>query len=217
MIAFFLRRYGRRVYAPVKDLITSMGNLYAHAAEVYRKNLSTTSRPFYIARPRFLMIHLCDPHLMCIPSLHVMIVAYTYKKFSEIIRRMGDDKKYASQITELKQGALAISQAVFFVKQHSINCIPAALYAVTSFDAQLFPEKEAEDFIRLLFSPPPQRGDVPVNCRIHPASAPLTKIPFEDQEKIKSHILLLYHRFIEEGKNASSWKAPILKFLGSYI
>ena len=216
MAAFFLRRYGRGVYTPVRDFIMSMGSLYASAAKVYRKNLSTTKRPFYIGRPRFLMIHLCDPHLMCVPSLHVMVVIHAYEKFKEIAKQTGDEIKLAAQILELKLGALAICQAIFFVKQHSINCIPAALYAVTNLDSDIFSAREAEDFIDLLFSPPPERRGAPASCRVHPASAPLTEISKESQAKIKSHILSLYHRFIEEGKTAASWEAPIIKFLQTY-
>ena len=216
MMAFFIRRYGRRAYAPVGKFIESMGNLYAYAAEVYKKNLSTTNRPFYIARPRFLMIHLLDPHLMCIPSLHVMVVIHTYTQFIEIAKKLGEYDKLKPQAIELKQGALAISQAIFFVKQHSINCIPAALYAMTNFRADIFPPEEARLFINLLFSQAPVNEDVPKSCRVHPCASPLTKIADEDQKMIKNHILTLYNRFLEEGKTSESWEEPLIKFLKAY-
>jgi len=216
MVAFFLRRYGRRAYPYVKDLTVSMGSLYEFAAQVYRKNLSTTERPFYIKRPRFFIIHLLDPHLMCIPSLHVMVVIHAFTKFIEIAGKLGDEEKYTEQIKELKQGALAISQAIFFVKQHSINCIPAALYAVTKFNEELFTVKDAEDFINLLFLPPPVSEKIPKNCRIHPSASPLTIIPEDDRKEIKNHIRSLYLRFIEEGKTSASWKEPVLNFLKTY-
>ena len=72
MLTFIFRRYGRKSHKAAKEFILSMGRLYAFASGAYRKNFSTTERPFYIARPRFFLIHLVDPHLMCIPSLHVM-------------------------------------------------------------------------------------------------------------------------------------------------
>jgi len=216
MIAFFLRRYGKRAYTHVRDLTISMGKLYLFASEIYRKNLSTTKRPFYIGRPRFFMIHVTDPHLMCIPSLHVMIVIHAYTVFIDIINKLGDEEKYKEQVIELKQGALAICQAIFFVKQHSINCMPAALYAMTCYNEELFPVKAAEDFISLLFSPAPKNDLLPKNCRIHPAVSPATKINKDDQEKIKSHIRSLYNRFIEEGKTSASWKDPVLNFLRTY-
>jgi len=216
ILSFFIRRYGRRAYVPIRDFIASMGNLYAYAAEIYKKNLSTTKRPFYIKRFRFLVIHLLDPHLMCIPSLHVMVVILTYTKFEEIAKHLGDGEKLSSQIQEMKQGALAISQAIFFVKQHSINCIPAALYAMTVYSPDLFPQKEAEKFISLLFSPASSKENIPGGCRFHPAAAPLTRINASDQVQIKDHILKLYRQFLEEGKTAKIWYEPILKFLQNY-
>jgi len=213
MISFFIRRYNRKAYLPIRDFIYSMGDLYAYAAEVYNKNLSTTKRPFYIKRFRFFIIHLLDPHLFCIPSLHVMIVIHSYLMFSVIAEKIGDKENLKMQAMEMKQGALAISQAILFVKQHSVNCIPAALYAVTCFSPDLFPPEEAESFTDLLFSPAEAKEDVPVKCRVHPGAAPGTRIPREDQMRIKEHIKILYRRFMEEGKKSKIWYEPVLGFL----
>jgi hypothetical protein len=216
MISFFLRRYKRKAYAPIRDFIYSMGRLYAFAAEVYQKNMSTTKRPFYIARPRFFLIHMLDPHLMCIPSLHVMIVIHTYLQFMEVAKKLGEQDKLKEQALELKHGALAISQAILFVKQHSVNCIPAALYAITCFSPELFPPQEAQKFTGLLFSPAPKADEALRKNRVHPSAAPLTIIEEADQAQIKSHILKLYNQFLEEKKNAVSWTEPLLRFLCEY-
>jgi hypothetical protein len=213
MLSFFLRRYGRRAYESAADFIQSIGDLYAYAAEVYSKNLSTTKRPFYIARPRFFLIHLADPHLMCIPSLHVMVAIRAYTMFAEIVKKLGEDEKLKDQILEMKQGALSITQAILFVKQHSVNCIPAALYAMTCFSPDLFPIEEAETFTELLFSPVPRSAKAPKNCRVHPSDAPSTKISEADRAEIKSYILSLYRRFLEEGKTAKFWGEPLVNFL----
>jgi len=216
MLSFFLRRYGRRSFVFVRDFIFSMGKLYAYAAQVYGKNMSTTDRPFYIARPRFFLIHLVDPHLMCIPSLHVMVAIHTYTMFAKIAKAMGDEEVLKEQSAEMKQGALAISAAILYIKQHSVNCIPAALYAMTSYDGDLFPPEEAETFTNLLFSPAPLSETAPKGCKTHPAAAPSTKIDEYGKERIKKHILSLYSRFIEEGKTAKSWEEPLLNFLKTY-
>jgi len=216
MITFFLKRYKRKAYVPMRDFIYSVGNLYAFAADVYKKNMSTTERPFYIARPRFFVIHMMDPHLMCIPSLHVMVVIHTYLQFKETAKKLGDYEKLKEQALELKQGALAISQAILFVKQHSVNCIPAALYAMTCFSPELFPPKEAEAFTNLLFSPAPKACESLRKIKVHPCAAPLTKIEEEDKARIKSHILSLYNRFLKEKEAAQSWEEPLLKFLREY-
>ncbi|MCL2184592.1 MAG: hypothetical protein FWB86_01890 [Treponema sp.] len=216
MVSFFLHNYKRKAYSVVKEIMLSMGNLYAFAAEVYTKHLSTTKRPFYIARPIFLLIHLVDPHLMCIPSLHVMVAIHGYTKFKEISKRLGDEEKLKDQAEIMKRGALAICQAILFVKQHSINCIPAALYAMTCYTPDLFPPEEAAYFTKHLFSPPPEKKDIYKGNRVHPAYAPLTKIKEEDQEQIKNRIMTLYNQFLDEGKTSASWKDPILCFLRSF-
>ena len=196
-----------------------MGRLYKYAAVVYMKNLTTTKRPFYIARPRFFVIHLLDPHLMCIPSLHVMVVIHTYTMFAAIARELGEEEKLKEHILELRQGALAISQAVLFVKQHSVNCIPAALYAMTCYTPALFPPEEAAAFTEQLFSPAPAAESTPAGAdiarkrRMHPSAAPAVKIPPEDQAQIKSHILNQYRQYLAEKKSDELWDEPILKFL----
>jgi hypothetical protein len=224
MISFFLRRYGRKAYLPIKEFIDSMGKLYAYAAIVYNKNHSTTIRPFYITRPLFFVIHLLDPHLMCIPSLHVMVVIHTYTMFAKIAKKMTEKQSDKTteeksiddlneQIEEMKQGALAISQAILYVKQHSVNCIPAALYAMTCYSPDLFPPEEAEDFTEQLFSPAPAAGDTPITCKVHPSASPKTKLPDNDITEIKNHILYLYRRFLKEKETVKSWEDPVVNFL----
>jgi hypothetical protein len=218
MLGFLLRTYGRRAYEAAREFIVSMGRLYAFAAEAYQKNFSTTDRPFYIARPRFLVIHLLDPHLMCVPSLHVMVVVWTYTKFAAILKSFNDTGRYAAQIEEIKQGALAITHAILFVKQHSVNCIAAALYAMTRFDGKMFPPEEAEAFIKLLFWEAPPVGRfrtrrLPANYKVRPWAAPRTKIPAADALIIREHITSLFRRFLEEGKKAEKWEEPLLNFM----
>jgi len=193
-LGFLLRTCGRRALEPARDFLETMGGLYARAAEVYGQNLSTTNRPFYIAHPRFLLIHMADPHLMCIPSLHVMVVIRTYTLFREIFKTLGEEERFVRQANELYRGALAITEAVLYVKQHSVNCIPAAMYAMTNFDPRLFPPDEAERFVADLF----------IEAKI-PAK--------DDADEIRQHILALYCRFLAEGETASDWKTPLLDFL----
>jgi len=216
VVGFFSRRYKRKAYKPVSDFINSTGNLYIFAAQVYTKHLSTTKRPFYISRPRFLMIHILDPHLFCVPSLHVMIVIHTYLMFNIIAKKINCGDELKEQAREMKEGALAISQAILFVKQHSVNCIPAALYAMTCFMPEYFPPKEAEDFTNLLFSPAPAADESLKKLDVHPSTAPSTIIKEEDQTVIKKHILDLYYRFLEEKKTSKSWEAPLINFMKTY-
>jgi hypothetical protein len=210
ILGFLLRRYGRRALEPVKDFLNSMNRLYRFAAEVYSKNMSTTNRPYYISRPRFFLIHLTDPHLMCIPSLHVMVMILSYTRFTKILRSFGDEDLLGDQIGEINRGAALITEAILFVKQHSVNCVSAAMYAMSRFDPSLFPPEEAEVFVSRLF---------PVLKEAGGASVGLPSIPPADGALVREHIITLYRRFMEEGvppadgAYESAWVAPLLRFL----
>jgi len=199
-LGFLLRHCGRKALEPVRNFIESIGQVYAFAAEVYRVNLSTTDRPFYIKRPRFLLIHAVDPHLMCIPSLHVMIVIRTYTLFKEILKAFKLEERFAAQAEELQRGALAITEAVLYIKQHSVNCISAAMYAMSRFDTGLFPPAEAERFASEIF----REGENEEKS--------LSK---EDGDDIRKYILALYRRFLDEGEKSEDWKKPLLDFLSN--
>jgi len=80
------------------------------------------------------------------------------------------------------------------VKQHSVNCIAAAMYAMTRFDGALFPAGEAEAFAAGIFA-----GEA--------------RVPQETQALVRGHILALYRRFLAEGETAPSWEQPLLDFL----
>ncbi|MDR0512257.1 MAG: hypothetical protein LBG93_04045 [Treponema sp.] len=192
-LGFIMRTYGRQADEIAKTFIQTMGSTYEWAAAIYQKHLSTTVRPFYIANPRFLPIHGLDPHLMCIPSLHVMVVIRTYTFFRKAFSQLGGQNTEA-RTEELYRGAIAITEAVLFIKQHSVNCIPAAMYAMTKFDPALFPEAEAERFTSQLFL-----------TEKHPSAA--------DAEEIRRHILVLYRRFAAEGEKTADWRKPLLDFL----
>jgi hypothetical protein len=154
---------------------------------------------------------------MCIPSLHVMIAVYTYKMFGVFASSLGKEGEYREQINEMKHGAAAICHAILFIKQHSINCIPAALYAITCYAPESLPPEEAEAFIALLFTPPsielaPRRRN---RCGAHPCASPSINLPEKDKEAIRSHILGLYRHFISEKEKSKIWYEPILNFLRS--
>ena len=228
MITFLSINYGRRSHAAIFELLVSMGKLYEFAGQIYRKNLSTTDRPFYIARRRFFTIHLLDPHLMCIPSLHVMVVAFAHAKFEAALQSLGGEGRHSVQLEETRQGAQAICRAILFVKQHSVNCIGASLYALTRFDAKLFPAEKAEAFCAALFTETPAalqagtdclraggnraecRSDLCRKCRL---AVPATPPPPPLADEIRAHITASFRRFYAEGITAQKWDEPLLRFL----
>jgi hypothetical protein len=196
MVGFLLTCFGRKATGEAENFITSMGRLYQFASSVYQKNLSTTKRPFH-GTPRFVMIYAADPHLMCIPSLHVMIVIHTYTQFRAIAqraaRKLGKETELTAQIEELYRGALDITEAILYVKQHSVNCVPAALYTMTCFSGELFGEAEARRFASDLFREPlsPEKSDT-----------------------IRAYILWRYDWFLRERRAGEDWRGPLLRFLG---
>ncbi|MFP3042459.1 hypothetical protein LQZ19_11650 [Treponema primitia] len=199
ILGFLLKHYGRRALNPVKDFLNSMNRLYQFSAEVYSKNMSTTRRPYYIARPRFFLIHLTDPHLMCIPSLHVMVMILSYTRFREILRSFGDEEALAGRIDEINSGAALITEAILYVKQHSVNCVAAAMYAMSRFDPAMFPPEEAEIFVSRLFTP---------------LATKLPGLAPEDGVIIRDHIITLYRRFMADSRDSGEpWEAPLIRFL----
>jgi hypothetical protein len=124
-----------------------------------------------------------------------MVVIRTYTKFREIIRGLGDEARFAAQIEEMKKGALAITEAILFVKQHSVNCIAAAMYAMSCFAEDLFPIKEAEDFCSRLFT---------------------QSLPPGDGALIRNHIMGLYREFLSQRPGSKTWDEPLINFLRGY-
>jgi hypothetical protein len=191
--AFLATTFGKDANPHIASFVHGIGELYAFAADVYRRNFSTTSRPFYLGKPGFVSIHLFDPHLMCIPSLHVMVVIMTYTRLRQVLSALGKEKEYTDEIEAARKRALDITESILYVKQHSINCIAAALYAMTRYDATLFPASEACNFTdRLLCNGP---------------------IPADVRSAIKSHILELYRNFLDAGTRSENWEQPLLDFL----
>ncbi|MDR2553061.1 MAG: hypothetical protein LBD31_07860 [Treponema sp.] len=203
---FLCLRYGKRGIALAEEFIGSVTALYRAAFRVYRKNLSTTNRPKYKRGFSFRLIHALDPHLMCIPSLHVMIVLHGYSKFRAYAKAMGEAELLQPLADRIFRGALTIIEAVLYVKQHSVNCVAAAMYALGRFTPPCFTEGDAETFTACLFG----EEDVPAEY------APFYGPPLVEKENIpplREYILGLYRRFGDSA--GEDWTAPLLDFLGN--
>jgi len=204
IVGFLSIYHGKRGRLLAADFIASITRLYTFAFQVYQKNLSTTDRPRYKKGFHFRLIHLTDPHLMCIPSLHVMLMVHSYTIFRHCIRCLGEEEALRSLAGKVFSGALVITEAVLYVKQHSINCIAAALYAMNQFDPALFSGDDAEVFVYGLFG----TKDIPDEY------APFYTgqlVDPKDTAWLREHIISLY-RFFMETKTAD-WTVPLLEFL----
>jgi hypothetical protein len=194
--AFLTEAFGKDADPYIESFIGDIGDLYALAASVYKRNFSTTRRPLYLWKPAFVSIHLFDPHLMCIPSLHVMVVILTYRRMRQILRDLRAENEYDGEIESVRTRAIDITESILYIKQHSINCIAAGLYAMTCFDGQLLPASEAYDFIGRLF----RRG------------GPVSGL---SSAAIRNHILDLYQSFLDSRPERGDWERPLLDFLES--
>jgi hypothetical protein len=190
---FLLEQYGARALPLVREYIDSISALYVAAAGVYRVNLSTTERPRYLGKPQFISVHILDPHLLCIPSLHVMVAARTYTTFRAIVGELGGSERYAGEVAGVYKRAVEIAESVLYVKQHSVNCVSAALYAMGRLDGKLFPESEAGRFIDSLFEN--------------------SAFSLEERAQLRGHIRELWKSFLEEGRGEKDWREPLLRFL----
>ncbi len=145
------RLRGRRALPAMRDYLLMIARLYREASTVYLTCQTTTERPHYY-QGRFALIHASDPHFHCVPSLHVMIVAYNYwwmrRLYGEWNLNRAED---AQDLAWLYEQALSISESVLLVKQHSINCIPAALFMLKALDSSI-PTDEILHFINQLFT-----------------------------------------------------------------
>lgn len=176
-----------------------MANLYKQAGTIYSNTLSTTERPKYFASPRFLIIHIFDPHLLCVPSLHVAIAAGTWAFARKILNSTDMNKLEVEGILdEIYLGARKISESVLYVKQHSINCVTAALYFLMAINEKnFFSEKDAETFIEDLFQ---DAADI---------------FPSDVQE-IQEYMKKMLKGLIKEYKKSEEWQQPVLNWLHSY-
>ncbi|MDR0447271.1 MAG: hypothetical protein LBH07_01235 [Treponema sp.] len=199
--------FGKRGRNLAAGFIASITGLYLFAFEIYRKNLSTTDRPNYKKGRYFRLIHLVDPHLMCIPSLHVMLMVHSYTAFRHFLKLLEKEEDLWQLREKVYRSALMITEAVLYVKQHSINCIGAALYAVHRYDPSLFSVEDAEAFINDLFAQK-EAKDIP------PEYAPFYTYPFIAQEDIpllREHIRGLFRSFLDA--KSADWTIPVLEYL----
>ena len=167
---------------------------YREAADVYRFRLSTTRRPRYY-KGRFLVIRLFDPHYLCVPSLHVMIVVLAYTFYRRAFAELGVTGDEAADLDrELFGGAVKITETVLYIKQHSVNCIPAALYAMSRITPDAVTASEVDAFIDRLF-----------------VDAPLLAEGTDD--RIRASIRDVFGRLTADGRTDADWTPAVRRFL----
>ena len=124
-----------------------------------------------------------------------MIVCYAFLAYAAMFERLGRAGEGEPGRRELYDRALAITDSVLYVKQHSVNCIPAALFEMSCLRPE-FGREEARAFAESLL------------VEIEPAA---------DRDAIVSHIVSTYAGLMDERDRGGEDCARILvRFLDRY-
>lgn len=195
-LGLLIRTLGVKKAVPhLSDFYRCMTKAYKSAAKIYRFRLSTTDRPHYKRRIYFAGVHLLDPHYLCVPSLHITIVCLTYT----FMRKVFEEENYSQEQKDLwnnslYDGAVNIAETVLYVKQHSVNCVSAAIYMMTQIFPTLFSKEEGLAFLDSMFK---NSAD----------------IPQEDKSKVIEYMKSLFLQFLDERKSCSDWSDPVKNWL----
>lgn len=180
--------------------ICFISNLYKNAASIYKFSMSTTPRPNYKESKEFRTIHGWDPHYLCVPSLHVAIASGVYiwykQLFQEMIQQNLISQEEADRRSqEFRREGISIIESVLFVKQHSVNCIPTALYMVS---------RTMEE-----------NGAKAVNFEsyIHDIFAGEDSLSPETKKELQEYFSSLYNKLMEEGTHAEQWQTPVKRWI----
>ena len=197
-LVFLAKKLGKKAVPYYCEFIELITRCYEQAGEFYRFRMSTTKRPKGKKNLQMMFVHLVDPHYLCVPSLHVSIMAlvitYYKKAFAEIGLSQEEQQAYND---ELYAGALEIAETVLYVKQHSVNCISAALYMMCFILKDQFTIQNAVDFINNMF----QKS---------------TDISDKDKKAINEHLNDLFEQLLLEGANEYEWITPLKRWIIRY-
>lgn len=196
---FIIRRFGvKRAIPYCADFLSCLSDAYREASRVYRFKMTTTDRPPPGKNKNLKIIHLLDPHFLCVPSLHIAVVILTWTFFDNVFQKEGMDSGERQIYSgELREGALEIAETVLYLKQHSVNCVPAALYMMLFLQPEIFTIQKGVDFINDLFI----KSD---------------DIKPDDKEAVLSHINYMFERLLLEGCNEDDWAVPVQKWIAVY-
>ena len=147
-LQYLHRTFGKPALPAIERMMRDVTRLYYACGSVYRRCQSTTtSRRTRPLDPCFLMIQLFDPHLHCIPSLHVLTICYNYHQAARASTGLGgDDAAGNSAAAQAYRSALRITESVLLVKQHSLLDIGPSLFLLS----RMFPDYNDEQIRRFV-------------------------------------------------------------------
>ncbi|MCK5153250.1 MAG: hypothetical protein KAQ93_02745 [Spirochaetales bacterium] len=132
-IYFIYKEFGNKSLPLIEQYISSIAQLYNNGFDVSDNCQSTTTRPYSGRNIKLKLLHWVDPHLHCVPSLHVMVVCFNHLRIGSIIKELTNGNgEYEKELEYLWDQAVLITNSILYMKQHSINCIPAGMFALSA-------------------------------------------------------------------------------------
>lgn len=188
-----------KAYKTINEYLDFLSLLYSSAAKIYSKCMSTTHRPRIKNDRIFRIIQKFDPHLLCVPSLHVAISSGVWAWFRKYFEQNPDFPNKGFRLQELRTQGVKIAESVLFVKQHSVNCVPLSLYMLTAItEDDFFTTRDAISYFEELFF------DIP-----NEVLSDSVKI------EIKEHFHFMYEKTLLEHFYDENWRECILRWLNS--
>lgn len=190
----FGRSYGLKICSEWFSIITFA---YNEAYRVYSKNITTTKRP-KAKTGAVKNIQRADPHYCCVPSLHIAIIALTVSFYRMILAREDFTEEERKNFNaEIFTHGVEIAESVLYMKQHSVNCITAALYMVTKIEPAMMTPEIAKEIIDNLFV----KSD---------------DVAEENKRDIRTYIQVFYDDLLAQSENSNDWTEPLLKWISNY-
>ncbi len=198
-LCMLIKRYGIHKAMPFcSDFLSKIQKTYHAASKIYKFCLTTTNRPNYTKNKAFKVIHRFDPHFMCVPSLHIAIVVLCYSYYRNLFEKEKFTKTEKNKwLPELYGNAIAITETVLYIKQHSVNCIPAALYMMVKCFPDLFSIEDAVTFIDNILV----KSD---------------NVKEQDRIAIRNYIQFMFERLLLESCCYDNWDIPIKHWMFDY-
>ncbi len=194
-LVFLYLEFDANAISDIASFLNGISSLYSNAFRIHNVYQSTTQRPRFSGGPYFYFIRFVDPHLHCLPSLHVMIAGFTFFRITDIIEKFAESsEEYEQEKAYLFSMVINIINSVLFIKQHSVNCIPSGFLLLRS-TIHGFPEDLSRQFINNLLQ--------------------TSEIPAETGEIIRSYMIKLYDSFSEKNKHSDA-KSILIDFLKNY-
>lgn len=198
-ISMIIKRFGMIQGVKIEiEFLRYIRFTYLEAFSIYKVNMTTTNRPKCATNKAARRMQKADPHYLCVPSLHIAVICLTYSFYATIFERENFTTEEKERwLPELADHGIKIAESVLYMKQHSVNCIPAAIHMMTNIIPELFTVNTALKSIERLFKDSKDISE-------------------EDKKKIRDHITFTYEKFFLVAASTKNWRESIFQWMKDY-